>query len=72
MGKESVDSGTRSDVVGPSTSADSPATSADSPATWHAVDIEIAIILIVVLVGLVVGDLALVRAISRRRNNDRR
>ncbi|HEY1690436.1 MAG TPA: hypothetical protein VGF95_16405 [Solirubrobacteraceae bacterium] len=60
-----MDSGTRSDVVGPSTSA-------DSPATWHAVDIEIAIILIVVLVGLVVGDLALVRAISRRRNNDRR
>jgi hypothetical protein len=29
---------------------------------------EIAIILLVVLIGLVVGDLALVRSLKRRRN----
>jgi hypothetical protein len=32
---------------------------------------EIAIILLVVLIGLVVGDLALVRALSRKRRGSR-
>jgi hypothetical protein len=34
--------------------------------------VEIAIILTVVLVGLVAGDIALVRALSRRRGGDDR
>jgi hypothetical protein len=33
---------------------------------------EIALILLVVLIGLVVGDLALVRALKRRRDGSRR
>jgi hypothetical protein len=32
---------------------------------------EIAIILLVILIGLVVGDLALVRALSRKRDGSR-
>lgn len=38
---------------------------------WYAVGMEIAIILIVVLVAMVVGDLALVRALRRKRNRPR-
>jgi hypothetical protein len=33
--------------------------------------VEIAIILLVVLIGLVVGDVMLVRALKRRRNGSR-
>jgi hypothetical protein len=32
---------------------------------------EIAVILLIVLIGLVVGDLALVRALRRKRNGSR-
>jgi hypothetical protein len=35
------------------------------------VDVEIAIILIVVLIGLAAGDLALMRALQRKRNRPR-